>query len=488
MDLDALVVQSLNSAASLFSYQDDWLVPVDSETNSAHLEPCDLKQESLSDSKPGPTSRVAPGPHARDFDEVQPEEACKQLKKTSRILSYYNHVKDLPPPGKRKEQGGVRIQETMAKQGEAKAALTGLGGESKALIKASGKELFSGAGLGLMKSVSADDYTKRPTWHPPWEMMAMISGHLGWVRCISVDPTNSWFATGSADRTIKIWDLARHELKLTLTGHVAAVRSVVASERHPYLFSSGEDQKLICWDLECNKAIRQYFGHRSGIYSISLHPELDLLVSGSRDRSVCVWDMRTRAAIHTFVGHESTVFCVATQASEPQVISGSSDCTVKYWDLVAGQCYTTLTHHKKSVRALVLHPRENAMATGAADALKKFAFPHGNFIHNFPLVEDAIINSLAINHDGVMVAGSAYGTLNFYDWKSAHQFQAAQTIPQPGSLPSEAGFFDTAFDKTGSRLITAELDKTIKIWREVPDATPENYPLNWKPKRKRVAW
>lgn len=44
------------------------------------------------------------------------------------------------------------------------------------------------------------------------------------MRCVAVDPANEWFATGSADRTIKIWDLASGQLKLTLTGHIEQVR------------------------------------------------------------------------------------------------------------------------------------------------------------------------------------------------------------------------------------------------------------------------
>jgi pleiotropic regulator 1 len=43
-----------------------------------------------------------------------------------------------------------------------------------------------------------------PDWHAPWELSAVISGHLGWVRSIAFDSSNEWFVTGSADRTIKV--------------------------------------------------------------------------------------------------------------------------------------------------------------------------------------------------------------------------------------------------------------------------------------------
>lgn len=46
--------------------------------------------------------------------------------------------------------------------------------------------------------------TVKPDWHPPWKLMRVISGHLGWVRCVAVEPGNEWFATGSGDRTIKV--------------------------------------------------------------------------------------------------------------------------------------------------------------------------------------------------------------------------------------------------------------------------------------------
>lgn len=44
----------------------------------------------------------------------------------------------------------------------------------------------------------------KPKWHPPWKLYRVISGHLGWVRCVTVEPGNEWFATGAADRVIKV--------------------------------------------------------------------------------------------------------------------------------------------------------------------------------------------------------------------------------------------------------------------------------------------
>lgn len=159
-----------------------------------------------------------------------------------------------------------------------------------------------GAGGGtqttsLMRMSEALAAQPKPEWHKPWKLHKVISGHLGWVRSVAVEPNNKWFVTGSGDRTIKIWDLASGQLRLTLTGHISTVRGLAVSPRHPYLFSCGEDKMVKCWDLETNKVIRHYHGHLSGVYTLALHPTLDVLVTGGRDGVARVWDMRTRSNV-----------------------------------------------------------------------------------------------------------------------------------------------------------------------------------------------
>jgi len=320
----------------------------------------------------------------------------------------------------------------------------------------------------------------KPDWHAPWKLYRVISGHTGWVRCVAVEPGNEWFCTGAADRVIKIWDLASGKLKLSLTGHVSTVRGLAVSARQPYLFSCGEDRQVKCWDLEYNKVVRHYHGHLSAVYDLALHPTIDVLVTCGRDSTARVWDMRTKVGIHTLAGHTATVSSVICQPTDPQIITGSNDQTIRLWDLAAGKSMCTLTNHKKSVRSVVAHPKINMFASASPDNIKTWRLPEGKFTQNLS-GHNAIVNCMAANPDGVLVSGADNGTMYFWDWRTGYNFQRLQAPVQPGSLDSEAGIFQMKFDNSGSRLITCEADKTIKIYKEDDSATEESHPINWKP-------
>lgn len=104
---------------------------------------------------------------------------------------------------------------------------TTLAEESSALVVSKRLELnlAETTKLGTIKSSSIRKLIK-PTWHRPYKLYRVVAAHQGWVRCLSVSPDNTFFCTGSNDRTIKFWDMASGKLKITLTGHINAVRAV----------------------------------------------------------------------------------------------------------------------------------------------------------------------------------------------------------------------------------------------------------------------
>eukprot|EP00977_Amphora_coffeiformis_P010272 scaffold2383_cov161-Amphora_coffeaeformis.AAC.28 len=355
---------------------------------------------------------------------------------------------------------------------------------------------FADSGGGILVK-SGDSSSRRaldiptPQWHAPWKLSTVLSSHLGWVRSLAFSADNKFLATGSADRTIKLWNFAsasvgdESSLQLTLTGHISPVRGLAFSDRLAYLFSAGEDKQVKCWDLETNQVIRHYHGHLSGVFCLALHPTLDVLVTAGRDAVARVWDIRTRHAVHVLGGHEHTIASVLTQSTHPQVITGSHDTTVKLWDLVAGKCFTTLTHHQKSIRAMVKPTFNHTFCSGAADCLKQWQAKDGKFLQSLT-GHKSIVNAMAVNDDGVLVSGADDGTMQFWDYNTGYTFQKTQAIVQPGSLEAENSIMAMAFDATGTRLVTGEADKSIKIWKPDTDASELTHPIDmagWRKKK-----
>lgn len=341
-----------------------------------------------------------------------------------RFQNEYAATETLPPslaakqPGKPQKKGASKSMVVAQRPGLPQKLLEGPGSKTAGGAATGGNvpqphSMSLTAGTGSLGANSIQQV--KPEWHPPWKLMRVISGHLGWVRALAVEPNNKWFASGAGDRTIKIWDMATGSLKLTLTGHISTVRGLAVSPRHPYLFSCGEDKMVKCWDLETNKVIRHYHGHLSGVYTLSLHPTLDVLVTGGRDGVARVWDMRTRSNIHVLSGHTGTVTDVKCQEADPQVISASLDSTVRLWDLAAGKAMGVLTHHKKGVRALAVHPEEFTFASGSTGSIKQWKCPEGAFMQNFE-GQNAIINTMSVNQNNVLFSGGTFHLPASFFW------------------------------------------------------------------------
>lgn len=73
---------------------------------------------------------------------------------------------------------------------------------------------------------------------------------------------------------------------------------------------------------------------------------------------------------------------------------------------------------------------------------------------------------LVIHHTHCVFSVADNGTIHMWDWRTGYNFQRIHAAVQPGSLDSESGIFACLFDHSESRLITAEADKTIKVYKE----------------------
>jgi pleiotropic regulator 1 len=158
------------------------------------------------------------------------------------------------------------------------------------------------------------------------------------------------------------------------------------------------------------------------------------------------------------------------------------------WDLAAGKCFTTLTHHQKAIRGLCAAPpalQERTFVSAGADCLRKWQGKNGRFLQKLT-GHRAVVNAVTAQDDGVLVSGGDDGTLHFWDYATGYTFQQHRSKVQPGSLQqAENGIYALQFDGTGTRLITGEADKSIKIYKPDPDASELTHPIDMKAWRKK---
>jgi WD40 repeat protein len=159
------------------------------------------------------------------------------------------------------------------------------------------------------------------------------------INCMAFTPDGKTLATGSMDRTVRLWDVESRAEKTTLWGHTFAVHSVAFSPdgkllasgtggmlgdsldpRDPNLRATQADPaswvdqgEVKVWDLRTESA--RTFGRMKGskVRIVVFSPDGKTLASGNDDGAVRLWDVATGKELACF--HEGTEWVLAVSFS-----------------------------------------------------------------------------------------------------------------------------------------------------------------------------
>jgi WD40 repeat protein len=156
-------------------------------------------------------------------------------------------------------------------------------------------------------------------------------GHTGWARAgISLGDLNAGsFASGSFDRTIRVWASDGTQVRVVEVG--MPLYSLSLSPCGHFVAAGCGDGSVKLYRLPDWDQVWSVKAHRGQVWSIPWSPDGRFLASGAGDCTVEILSADTGATRRTLSGHVSSVFSVLFSQSGTKVLSGSLDSTVRVW-------------------------------------------------------------------------------------------------------------------------------------------------------------
>ncbi len=296
--------------------------------------------------------------------------------------------------------------------------------------------------------------------------IAILRGHDNWVRCLVIK--DNLLISGSGDNTIKFWDLTARGNNVppiaTLQGHDNWVRCLVIKDN--LLISGSDDGTIKFWDLTArgdNVAPIATLQGDNGSVSCLLIKD-NILISGSYDKTIKFWDLTARGdnvtPIAILRGHDNWVRCLVIK--DNLLISGSYDRTIKFWNLAARgdnvPPIATLQGHNSYVSCLLI--KDNLLVSGSYDKTIKFWDLSARGDNVAPIAtlrgHDDYVRCLVIK-DNLLISGSNDKTIKFWDL-------AARGDNVPIATLQGHDNYVTCLVIKDNLLISQYADDTIKFW------------------------
>jgi class 3 adenylate cyclase len=164
------------------------------------------------------------------------------------------------------------------------------------------------------------------------DVHSTLQGHAAAVTSVVFSPDGKILATGSDDKSVKLWDIGSHRELTSLPGPTDLVHTVRFSPDGK-LVAAADGPAIRVWSFASRQEIACLRGHQAGVWPVAFSPDGRLLASGSYDGTAKLWDIHSRRAVATLRGHQYAVRGVAFSPNGEILATGSFDQTIKLWDV-----------------------------------------------------------------------------------------------------------------------------------------------------------
>nr|CAG8503609.1 8590_t:CDS:2 [Entrophospora candida] len=181
---------------------------------------------------------------------------------------------------------------------------------------------------------------------PPTVVDLNITAHDGEIHTIASTVDGSMFATGSADKTINVFDTETGNVKQTLTGPHQSIMHVSFNNTNEAIVCASSDNVARVWSLNTGR----------------------IAITGSHDRTIKVWDIQRGYCSRTIYAYSSCNDVVSLDDYGTTLASGHLDNSLRFWDVKSGKDIKELTNiHLGQITSVCLSPDRTKVLTNSRD-------------------------------------------------------------------------------------------------------------------------